>query len=119
MAGVTSTIPMTGSSWRSHLKQQRPESEDERAVSKQWRKLKYYEHKTIMANKRGVPDRYYSCPFVRFWCEWKSEIGETSEDQDKVHDDMRRNGDIVITVHSAEEFWSFVRAAKVAHAASL
>lgn len=107
------------SSWRSHLKQQRPESVDERAVSKQWRKLGYYEHKTIVANKRGVPDRFYACPFVQFWCEWKSEEGELSSDQVKVHPEMRSNGCIVIVCRSADEFWSFVRGAKVAHAASL
>lgn len=110
---------MTGSNWVSHLRQQRPESADERAVSKQWRKLGYYEHKTIMANKKGVPDRFYACPFVQFWCEWKSEAGETSTDQDRVHVEMRANGCIVVTIHSAEQFWSYVRGAKAAHAASL
>ncbi len=110
---------MTDSSWSSHIKQQRPESADERAVSKQWRKLGYYEHKTIVANKRGVPDRYYACPFVRFWCEWKAEDGVNSTDQNKVHAEMRANGDIVLVCRSADEFWSFIRTVKAAHAASL
>lgn len=103
---------MAGSNWRSHVRQQRPESADERAVSKTWRTLGFHEHKILAGNKNGLPDRYYSCPYVRFFCEWKSEDGPLSEDQDKIHEEMRRNGDIVIVCRSAEEFWEFVRGHK-------
>lgn len=110
---------MAGSSWRSHIQAQRPESKDEREVSAKWRDLGYHEHKIAVANKDGLPDRFYACPFVQFFCEWKRKGKDAEQHQSDRHDEMRNNGCIVIVVDCAAQFWEFVRNAKAAHAASL
>ena len=110
---------MTGSSWRSHVQQQRRESVDEQACSKKWRELGYHEHKIAVANKDGLPDRFYACPFVQFFCEWKAKGKDAEQHQSDRHDEMRANGCSVIVVDSAEAFWSFVREAKAAYASTL
>ena len=87
----------------------RKESKDEREVSKEWRKLGYFEVKIEKANKGGIPDRYYSSGEldVRFWCEWKREDTDVvaGSQQEKRINELRENGDVVIVAHSREDFW--------------
>lgn len=89
----------------------RKESVDERATSKEWRKLGYTEVKIMQCNHDGWPDRYYSSRAldVRFWCEWKA-LGKTPELHQSIkHREMRENGEIVIVADSRESFWRQVR----------
>jgi hypothetical protein len=92
----------------------RKESEDERKVSAEWRKLGYSEVKIEKCNHNGWPDRFYASAAlkVRFWCEWKREDTDVipGSDQDKRHQELRANGETVIVAHSREDFWRKVRA---------
>ena len=92
----------------------RKESVDERAVSKEWRKLGYFEVKIAKANKGGVPDRFYASREldVRFWCEWKREDTDVvaGSQQEKRIDELREQGETVIVAHSREDFWRQVHA---------
>lgn len=89
------------------------ESEDERKASKEWRDLGYFEVKIMLANKNGVPDRFYASAElgVRFWCEWKKEDTDviSGSQQDKRIAELRDNGETVIVAHSREDFWRQVQ----------
>lgn len=89
----------------------RKESVDERATSKQWRKLGYIELKIEKCNHDGWPDRWYCSAAlgVRFWCEWKR-VGEDPFLQQLIkHREIREQGEVVIVAHSTAEFWEQVR----------
>ena len=92
--------------------QPRKESVDERETSAEWRRLygKRSELKIMKGSHNGWPDRWYRCPIIGpFWCEWKAEGKEPTEDQRLCHADLRAQGETVIVAHSREEFWRQVR----------
>ena len=90
----------------------RLESEDERKTSKEWRELGYVELKIMSCNHDGWPDRWYRGLDMSFgfWCEWKKLDTDAEEQQERVHDKLRAQGEIVIVAHSRREFWEKVRA---------
>jgi len=92
----------------------RKESKDEREVSKEWRKLGYFEIKIEKANKAGVPDRFYAAKELglRFWCEWKRADTDVlpGSQQERRIEELRDQGETVIVAHSREDFWRQVQA---------
>ncbi len=89
----------------------RLESEDERKTSKEWRDLGYVELKVMACNHDGWPDRWYRGLEMDFgfWCEWKAEGADPEEHQQRIHDRLRMNGEVVIVAHTRREFWEQVR----------
>jgi len=90
----------------------RRESADERDTSAEWRRLGHTELKVMACNHDGWPDRWYKAVALGipgFWCEWKAEGEDPFEQQERKHQELRDQGEIVIVAHSRREFWEHVR----------
>lgn len=90
----------------------RRESADERSTSSEWRSLGHIELKIMVCNHDGWPDRWYKAVGLGipgFWCEWKAEGEDPEPHQERKHEELRAQGEIVIVAHSRREFWEHVR----------